>query len=187
MAVSGVPCQPGNVNGVVCDATLCSNCVFSLQGVVAAVSSLLIVYHSQSGACAAIARAVRCGAEEESSCEVRVLRACDAGVVDLGWADGLVLVVAENSGSLSGGSKEFLDRVFYPAIDRDLVIPYALLVSAGNDGRSAVKQAERILQGIPFTIATPAQIFRGEVTEATTSAAHETGQALAAGLHMGIF
>lgn len=150
-------------------------------------SSLLIVYHSQSGACATLARAVQSGAGLEPECEVRVLRACDAGVMDLSRADGLVLIAAENSGSLSGGIKEFLDRVFYPAIDRSLVLPYALLVSAGNDGRSAAGQAERILSGIPFTIAMPAQIFRGEISEAATTAASETGQALAAGLQMGIF
>ncbi len=150
-------------------------------------SSLLIVYHSQSGSCAALARAATRGAAAEEGVQVSLRRACDAGIDDLGKASGLLLVAAENSGSLSGGAKEFLDRVFYPAIDRSLVLPYALMISAGNDGRGAVSQAERIFKGIPFTVASPPQIFRGPASDEHLAAAAETGQALAAGLSMGIF
>lgn len=150
-------------------------------------SLLLIVYHTQSGSCAALARAARDGASLEESVQVVVRRACDAGVEDLAAADGLLLVVAENSGSLSGACKDFLDRVFYPAIDRAIVLPYALLVSAGNDGRGAVQQAERILRGIPMKPVSEAQIFRGEPQSRHLLLAREAGQGLAAGLSMGIF
>ena len=150
-------------------------------------TSLLIVYHSQSGASAALARAACEGATAEAEVQVRVRRACDAGIEDLAWASGLLLVAAENSGSLSGGAKDFLDRVFYPAIDRQLVLPYALIISAGNDGRGAAKQAERICRGIPFTAANPPQILRGEPGQEHLAVAFATGQALAAGLGMGIF
>ncbi len=150
-------------------------------------SSLLIVYHSQSGSCARLARAAAAGAGSEATVTVVVKRACDAGVEDLAAASALLLVAAENSAALSGGAKDFLDRVFYPAIDRDLVLPYALLVSAGNDGRGAVRQTERILRGIPFTAATEATILRGEVGAQQLAGARELGQALAAGLEMGIF
>lgn len=149
--------------------------------------SLLIVYHTQSGSCARLARAAARGAGLEAGVTVLVRRACDAGVQDLAAADGLLLVTAENSGALSGGSKDFLDRVFYPAIERELVMPYALLVSAGNDGHGAVQQAQRILRGIPLVEASAAQVFRGESCAEHLKAAAETGQALAAGLAMGIF
>ena len=62
-----------------------------------------------------------------------------------------------------------------------------LMISAGNDGRGAVSQAERIFKGIPFTVASPPQIFRGPASDEHLAAAAETGQALAAGLSMGIF
>ncbi len=150
-------------------------------------STLLIVYHTQSGSCAALARAACEGANLEESVKVVVRRACDAGVEDLAAADGLLLVAAENSGSLSGACKDFLDRVFYPAIDRTIVMPYVLLVSAGNDGRGAVQQAERILRGIPLKPVSEAQIFRGEPQTQHFLRAHEAGQGLAAGLAMGIF
>lgn len=150
-------------------------------------SSLLIVYHTQSGSCARLAQEAAAGASDEPGVTVLLRRACDAGIRDLEMADGLLLVAAENSGSLSGGCKDFLDRVFYPAIERSLLMPYALLVSAGNDGRGAAQQAQQIFRGIPFTEATQARIFRGEVTGEHLVSARETGQALAAGLIMGIF
>ena len=149
--------------------------------------TLLIVYHTQSGSCARLARAAAEGAAQETGVVVRLCRAYDAGIAELAEANGLLLVAAENSGSLSGGAKEFLDRVFYPAIDRGLVLPYALLVSAGNDGRGAVQQVERTLRGIPFTAVAEPQIMRGEPTESHITAARGAGLALAAGLTMGIF
>jgi multimeric flavodoxin WrbA len=149
--------------------------------------SLLIVYHSQSGASAQLARAACRGAKLEPEAAVRCLRAWDAGTGDLLAADGLLLVTAENSGALSGATKEFLDRTFYPCIDSGLVLPYALLVSAGNDGRNAVRQAQKIFSGYPFTQAAEPVIARGEVTPDHLQASAELGQAFAAGLAMGIF
>ncbi|MEH6571089.1 MAG: flavodoxin, partial [Halioglobus sp.] len=102
--------------------------------------TLLIVYHSQSGSSARLAQAAWQGARNEAGVASVVKRAWDAGVMDLAAADGVLLIMAENSGYLSGGMKDFLDRIFYPAIERRLVLPYALLVSAGNDGRAAVRQ-----------------------------------------------
>jgi hypothetical protein len=149
--------------------------------------SLLIVYHSQSGSSAGLARAAWQGASTESGLSVLVRRAWDAGLADLQQADGLLLVMAENSGAISGGMKDFLDRTFYPAIDRGLVLPYTLLVSAGNDGRGAVQQARRILSGYPFPAAAEPVILRGEVTGKHLQASEELGAAFAAGIAMGIF
>ncbi len=106
---------------------------------------------------------------------------------DLAQAAGLLLIAAENSGALSGGIKDFLDRCFYPSIDRALVLPYGLLISAGNDGRGAVTQAQRILSGIPFTAATEPLILRGDISPQSLATAREFGMGLAAGLVMGIF
>ena len=149
--------------------------------------TLLIVYHSQSGASAALARAACGGARAEPGSDVRLLRALDAGYRELAAADALLLVCAENSGALAGAAKDFLDRVFYPANEHRLVLPYALLLSAGNDGRSAREQARRIFSGIPFTAAAEPLILRGDPGQAELDRAAELGQALAAGLAMGIF
>ena len=149
--------------------------------------SLLIVYHSQSGASAQLARAAWRGARLETDIAVTALRAWDAGVLQLSHADGVLLVAAENSGALSGAMKDFLDRTFYPGIDKGLVLPYALLVSAGNDGRGAVRQAQRILSGYPMVPAAEPLILRGEVTPEHLQASEELGQAFATGLARGIY
>lgn len=149
--------------------------------------SLLIVYHSQSGTCAQLARSAWRGAQREEDVEVSVHRAWDADTLQLARADGLLLVLAENSGALCGAMKDFLDRTFYPAIERGLVLPYSLLISAGNDGRGAQRQAQRIFSGYPFPVAAEPLILRGEYCAGHQQASEELGQAFAAGLSMGIF
>lgn len=149
--------------------------------------SVLIVYHSQSGASAQLARACFTAAAAVGEVQVRVLRAWDAGSADLLAADGLVLVGAENSGSLSGGLKDFLDRTFYPVGEAGRVLPYVLLLSAGNDGRGAREQARRILSGYPLREAMDALICRGEVSAQHCQQAAELGEAFATGVEMGIF
>ncbi|HEY6132105.1 MAG TPA: flavodoxin, partial [Halioglobus sp.] len=144
--------------------------------------TLLIVYHSQSGTSAQLARAAWRGAQLETNVDVSVMRAWDAGTQDLILKHGLMLVMAENSGSLCGTMKDFLDRTFYPAIARGLVLPYVLLISAGNDGRGAQWQAERILSGYPFPAAAEPLILRGAFCPQHESASMELGQAFAAGL-----
>ncbi|MEZ5572380.1 MAG: flavodoxin [Halioglobus sp.] len=149
--------------------------------------SLLIVYHSQSGTCAQLARAAWRGASLEPEVKVCVQRAWDAGTADLAGAQGVLLVMAENSGALCGTMKDFLDRTFYPAIARGLVLPYSLLISAGNDGRGAQRQAERILSGYPFSPAAEPVIVRGEWCPGHEQLSRELGQAFSAGVSMGIF
>ncbi|MEM9759296.1 MAG: flavodoxin, partial [Pseudomonadota bacterium] len=65
--------------------------------------------------------------------------------------------------------------------------PYALMISAGNDGRGAVEEARRILRGIPFTEALEPRIIRGPSTPSSLDEAAELGAGFAAGLAMGIF
>jgi len=149
--------------------------------------SLLIVYHSQSGTSARLARAAWRGVLSETEINVAVKRAWDAGTLDLAQVDGLLLVMAENSGTLCGTMKDFLDRTFYPAIARGMVLPYVLLISAGNDGRGAQRQAERILRGYPFPPAAQPLILRGAWCPAHEEASLELGQTFAAGLSMGIY
>jgi hypothetical protein len=146
---------------------------------------LLISYHSQSGSSASLAIAAHEGAGSEA--EAALLRCSDTGAREVHRASGLLLVCAENSGRLAGSAKDLLDRVFYPMHLAGHTIPYALLVSAGNDGRGAVEEARRILRGIPFTEALEPRIIRGPVGSEGRDEAREYGQAFAAGLGMGIF
>jgi multimeric flavodoxin WrbA len=148
---------------------------------------LLIVYHSQSGNTRSLANSVLEGAREEEGVEVKIMMALQASLEDLLWCDGLLLGTPENFGFMSGALKDFFDRTYYPAQPYALNIPYALFVSAGNDGTGAVRQVERIVKGYPMRKIAEPVIIRGEVTEADLARCAELGLTFAAGLGMGIF
>ncbi|WP_279245680.1 NAD(P)H-dependent oxidoreductase [Candidatus Litorirhabdus singularis] len=134
-----------------------------------------------------MAREAAAAATAGSDINVRTVRAVDAGIRDLATADGLLLALAENSAAASGAMKDFLDRTFYPAQPLQLNLPYALLLSAGNDGRGAVQQVQRILRGFPMKEVALPVICRGEVNADYLQRSGELGLTLAAGLELGIF
>ena len=119
--------------------------------------------------------------------EVRCLTAAAAGPEDLLWANGLLLGTPENFGYMSGAMKDFLDRTFYPVEGRILPLPYAIFISAGNDGSGALRAIRRIAGGYPFNEVQEPLIVQGEVLEEHLAKAEELGMSLAAGLDAGIY
>jgi len=148
---------------------------------------LLIVHHTQSGNTGRLTAAVEAGVAQESDVELRSLRAPDAGLDDLLWCNGLLLGTPENFGALSGMMKDFLDRTYDDARGKVDSLPYAMYVSAGNDGTGAVRQLERIALGYPWKKIAEPVIARDAITQADLDACHELGHAMAAGLVYGIF
>jgi len=150
---------------------------------------LLIVYHTQTGNTRRLAEAVRRGSTHEliEDVEVRFLTAREAGPDDLLWADGLLLGTPENFGYMSGGMKDFLDRTFYPVEGRIQSLPYAVFISAGNDGSGALRALRRIANGYPFEEVQEPLIAQGEILDEHLQAAEELGMSLAAGLDAGIY
>lgn len=150
---------------------------------------LLIVYHSKTGNTQLLTDAVMHGAMncEVTAVEVRVLRAQDAGPGDLLWADALMLGTPENFGYLSGAVKDFLDRTFYEVEGKLTPLPYAMYVSAGNDGTGAVRAMERIANGYPFVTVQKPLIVRGAPQQKDLIQCEELGLAMALGAEMGIF
>ena len=150
---------------------------------------LLIVYHSKTGNTQLLTDAVVRGAMncEVTAVEVRVLRAPEAGPGDLLWADALLLGTPENFGYLSGAVKDFLDRTFYEVEGKLAPLPYAMFVSAGNDGTGAVRAMERIANGYPFVAVQDPLIIRGAPQQKDLVQCEELGLALALGTQMGIF
>jgi len=149
--------------------------------------NLLIVYQSQSGSTTLLAEAVARGASQEPDVDIRLRHALDADIADLSWCDGVLIGTPENFGYLSGLIKDFFDRTYYAAYERQLQRPYALFISAGNDGTGAQRQAERILQGLPWRKIAEPVIVRGPATDADLALCKELGEAMAAGLTLGIF
>ncbi len=148
---------------------------------------LLVLYHSQSGRTARLAQAVVEGACREDGIAVTARRALEAGAAEWLAADAVVFGSPENFGSLSGGMKDYFDRSYYAVLDRCAGMPYAQFISAGNDGSGAVRQMDRILTGCAMKKVAEPLVVRGEPDTAALQACRELGQAVAAGLVLGIF
>ena len=154
-----------------------------------AAKHLLIVYHTQTGRTESLAQAACRGATDPliDGVEVRLRKAFAAGADDLLWAHGLLLGTPENFGYMSGGMKDFLDRTFYSVEGKIQPLPYAIFISAGNDGRGALRAIRRISGGYPFTEVQQPVIARGEIRQEHIDGCQELGMALAAGLEAGIY
>lgn len=148
---------------------------------------LLIVYHSQTGHTHAMAKAVLCGARRVQGVETRLKMALRAGLEDLLGAQALLLGTPENFGYMSGAMKNFLDRTYYPAQGQVNGLPYAVFISAGNDGTGALNSIERIARGYPFKPVCDPIIARGDVTTGILQQCEELGETMASGLAWGIF
>ena len=141
------------------------------------------------GSTECMARAVYEGATDAliEAVDVRFKRAFDAGPEDLLWANALILGTPENFGYMSGAVKDFLDRTFYPVEGKLAPLPYAMFVSAGNDGQGALAAIRRIANGYPFREVQEPVVARGGVEQAHLAACRELGMALAAGIEAGIY
>lgn len=119
--------------------------------------------------------------------ELRAQPALDADADDLLWAQALLIGTPEHFGYMSGAVKDFMDRTFYPVEGRVEGLPYAIFVSAGNDGTGAVNSIERIALGYKWKKVAEAVIVKGEIDEEARQRCTELGQILASGLTLGIF
>ena len=167
--------------------------------------TLIIVYHSTTGATAQMAEAAACGAKSiegtigEPEVQVRLLHATAAGPVDLLAADAYIFATPENLAAISGLMKDFFDRCYYGVLDQINGRRYASIICAGSDGSNAARQIERIATGwrleavaAPLIICThaqtPEQILAAKHISASDLArATELGATLAAGLAIGAF
>src|ERR1700687_1021281 len=100
-----------------------------------------------TGGTVQMAQAAAGGARSEPALRVSMLRAADAEATDLLDAGGFIFATPENLAAMSGKMKDFFDRTYYAALDRVNGRPYASLICAGSDGRSAAQQIERIATG----------------------------------------
>ena len=134
-----------------------------------------------------LAQAVFNGCQRETAVSTKLVRAFDARLEDLIWADGLLFGTPENFGTMSGGLKDFFDRTYYPAEPFQLNLPYALFISAGNDGSGAVREIDRIAIGYPLRKINEPLIAKGDINQQHLEQCEEFGLAMAAGLSLGIF
>ena len=108
---------------------------------------------------------------------------------DLLACDGIAIGSPEYFGYMAGMIKDFFDRTYEPAKDNPRIFkkPYALFISAGNDGRNTRTQIERICLGFSFKKAYEPLIVRGVPDEESLRQCRELGQTIAAGCDLGIY
>jgi multimeric flavodoxin WrbA len=161
--------------------------------------TLLIVYHSMTGGTRQMAEAAAAGARSEPGLRVSLLRAAEASAAEVIEASGYIFASPENLAAMSGQMKDFFDRTYYPALERLNGRPYAVMVCAGSDGRSAAQQIERIATGWrlkaiapPLIVCTHAQtpseiLLPKVIPAADLQQCEDLGATLAAGTALGIF
>lgn len=157
--------------------------------------SLLIVWHSRTGAAEALAEAAAQGAGSRA----RLKPAQDCGPDDLLAAAGYLFVCPENLGSMSGVMKDMFDRCYYPLLGRIEGHAYATLIAAGSDGQGTQRQIDRIVTGwrlrrvaepqiVNLGAQSPVEILATKrVATTDLEAATNLGEALATGLELGLF
>lgn len=149
-------------------------------------SDLLIVYHSQSGANQQLARAAY-DASRTTDYSVTVRRASDAEVGDVLQSKALLLCFAETNASIAGGMKEFLDRIYYPVCDSEIVLPLAVAISVGSDGSNALRLFKRIATGMRCKWVAEPLIINGEPDLQACEQVGELALAMLEGVALGIF
>jgi multimeric flavodoxin WrbA len=161
--------------------------------------TLLVVYHSMTGAAEQLSAAAVQGAKAEASVQCTRRRAADTTPQQVLDAAGYLFVTPENLASMAGLMKDFFDRCYYPALERINGRPYATIVAAGTDGAGAARQLQRIATGWRLREVAPPLIVRNgaqtpqdilapkSIAPADLAAASDLGAALAAGLASGIF
>ncbi len=161
--------------------------------------TLLIIWHSRTGASEQMAAAAQQAAASEEGVRTRSLRADQASAADVLSADALLFAAPENLASLSGAMKEFFDRTYYDLLDHCNGKSYASIICAGSDGQGAQRQLDRIATGLrlrrvapPIIINTAAQTREAilapkQLGSDDLNHGHELGALIAAGMAMGIF
>lgn len=160
-------------------------------------AELLIVYHSKTGGSHQMAEAAFEAATRETPTTLR--SAERAGPDDLLKADGYLFCAPENLAAIAGVMKDFFDRCYYPVLGRIEGRPYAQMICAGSDGENAARQTARIATGWrlkevqkPLIVCTNAQtpgaiLAQKTIPEDQLALCRDIGQALGAGLAMGIY
>lgn len=151
--------------------------------------NLLIVAHAPSGNTGRMVEAILQGARDASGGQLiaRKQAALQTTVQDVLSADGIILFTPENLGYMSGGLKDFFDRIYYPVLEQKQGLPCAVVIRAGHDGTGTQRAIDSILAGLRWKQVQEAMVCRGVWQDAFLRDCNELGQAMAAGLEAGVF
>ncbi|MDD5116076.1 MAG: NAD(P)H-dependent oxidoreductase [Candidatus Omnitrophica bacterium] len=138
---------------------------------------ILIVYHSQSGNTARLARAVKQGA---AACGAKIIlkKASDAKLTDLLSADGYCFGTPDYFSYMAGALKDFFDRTCYPSEGKITGRPYICFVSHGGGGAASCS-LRRMGKRFALKLINPPLLFEGAPRKADLKKACLLGEKLA--------
>lgn len=149
--------------------------------------NILVIYHSQTGTMKIMAERFAIGVAKEEDVELVFKRAVDATVEDLLNCSGIAIGSPEYFGTMAGMIKDFFDRTYESVLDKTIGLPFVIFICAGNDGRGALAQIERITTGLKWVKVQEHIRIVGKPTKQNLADLEELGQTLAAGVAFGIF
>jgi len=150
---------------------------------------LLIVAHAPSPNTERLRDAVieGAGSPEISGIDLRFVAALQAEAHDVLWASAVILGTTENLGYMSGGLKDFFDRIYNPCLEKTQGLPFAAWIRAGSDGTGTRRAIETITTGLRWRAVQEPLTMKGEWREDFVGQCRELGLAMAAGLEAGVF
>jgi len=155
----------------------------------ALLKQLLIIANTPSENTSKLAQATLLGAtsDEIDNVSVRLLQPLEADAEDVLKADGIIIGTTENFGYMAGLIKDFLERIYYPCLEKKQGLPYGLYIRAGNDGTGTKLAIGKIITGLRWKAVEEPLILRGEFDTRFCDNCHELGMLMAAGLDNNIF
>ena len=128
------------------------------------------------------------GAREASDgITINACPALQAEVEDVVAAQAVILHTTENLGYMSGGMKDFFDRIYYPCLEKTQGLPFATVVRAGHDGTGTCRAVDGITTGLRWRSVQETLLCRGAFRSDFVDRCRELGAAMAVGLESGIF
>ena len=150
---------------------------------------LLIVAHTPSENTRIMLGAIVRGAQSATNdrIEIDAKTAFETNSEQVIQAQAIILGTTENLGYMSGGLKDFFDRIYYPCLETTQGLPYSLVIRAGQDGTGTLRAIDKIAAGLRWRAVQKALFCKGEGQPTFVTQCEELGAATALGLDLGIF
>ncbi|MFK7954981.1 MAG: hypothetical protein AB8B96_02705 [Lysobacterales bacterium] len=152
-------------------------------------SSIIAVCHTPSDNTVALARALNRGMQSAASALVsaRVISPLDAGTDHVLNASAVIVGTTENFGTMAGLSKDFLERIYYPCLEKTQGLPVAVYIRAGQDGAGSAAQIEKIIAGLRWRLVQPILVLQGPYRTNFEQQVQTLGETVVAGIEAGVF
>ena len=145
---------------------------------------LLVVHHTPSPSVNDMVGSVLEGTSAEGleDVEVTTAAALSCSAADALAADGYVLVAPANLGTMAGALKHFFDTIYYPCLDETTGRPFGAAVHGNNDVDGALRDIDKIVNGLDWKQATDHVKVLGRPEQADRDACWNLGATVAATL-----